>query len=288
MISAPPALTHLAQPSKSRCAASSVWPPSMNSNCSGVRQPAGHHGRFAHHRHDVVIQAGRVERVPQRRQGVEKSGGGVDQRRVVVLPPGLVFFGAVVVVDGVDHAVARQRRRAEQHRRLAAVRADLHADAVVEVAQRRVVQRSALVGGHEAGDPLGQCEQSAGGSRGGATEDGRQSSCNGNAGAGCRAWCRCSSVRTRVRSGSSGVDSAPPDRQAGRHRRSAGPSRGRRSEPRRFLRPDDSMVAAEAGVGAATAYTYFSSKEHLVAEVFWRRLAASPVPATDSPIRPCA
>jgi TetR/AcrR family transcriptional regulator, cholesterol catabolism regulator len=43
------------------------------------------------------------------------------------------------------------------------------------------------------------------------------------------------------------------------------------------------MVAAEAGVGAATAYTYFSSKEHLVAEVFWRRLAASPVPTTDSP-----
>ncbi|QZT62677.1 TetR/AcrR family transcriptional regulator [Mycolicibacterium austroafricanum] len=34
-------------------------------------------------------------------------------------------------------------------------------------------------------------------------------------------------------------------------------------------------VAAEAGVGAATAYTYFSSKEHLVAEVFWRRLAGS-------------
>lgn len=43
------------------------------------------------------------------------------------------------------------------------------------------------------------------------------------------------------------------------------------------------MVAAEAGVGAATAYTYFSSKEHLVAEVFWRRLAASPVPPNDSP-----
>lgn len=43
------------------------------------------------------------------------------------------------------------------------------------------------------------------------------------------------------------------------------------------------MVAAEAGVGAATAYTYFSSKEHLVAEVFWRRLASTPVPANDSP-----
>ncbi len=42
------------------------------------------------------------------------------------------------------------------------------------------------------------------------------------------------------------------------------------------------MVAAEAGLGAATAYTYFSSKEHLVAEVFWRRLASSPVPPTDS------
>lgn len=42
------------------------------------------------------------------------------------------------------------------------------------------------------------------------------------------------------------------------------------------------LVAAEAGVGAATAYTYFSSKEHLVAEVFWRRLAsATPPPQTD-------
>jgi AcrR family transcriptional regulator len=43
------------------------------------------------------------------------------------------------------------------------------------------------------------------------------------------------------------------------------------------------MVAAEAGVGAATAYTYFSSKEHLVAEIFWRRLASSPAASTDSP-----
>ncbi|MFD3810272.1 TetR/AcrR family transcriptional regulator [Rhodococcus sp. NPDC058639] len=33
------------------------------------------------------------------------------------------------------------------------------------------------------------------------------------------------------------------------------------------------MVASRAGVAPATAYTYFSSKEHLVAEVFWRRLA---------------
>lgn len=42
------------------------------------------------------------------------------------------------------------------------------------------------------------------------------------------------------------------------------------------------MVAAEAGVGAATAYTYFSSKEHLVAEVFWRRLAGTPLTVDDS------
>ena len=41
-------------------------------------------------------------------------------------------------------------------------------------------------------------------------------------------------------------------------------------------------VAAQAGVGAATAYTYFSSKEHLVAEVFWRRLAGSPCAVHES------
>ena len=41
-------------------------------------------------------------------------------------------------------------------------------------------------------------------------------------------------------------------------------------------------VAKRAGVAPATAYTYFSSKSHLVAEVFWRRLAqgvAEPDPA---------
>jgi len=35
-------------------------------------------------------------------------------------------------------------------------------------------------------------------------------------------------------------------------------------------------VARRAGVAPATAYTYFGSKEHLVAEVFWRRLDAQP------------
>ena len=40
-------------------------------------------------------------------------------------------------------------------------------------------------------------------------------------------------------------------------------------------------VARRAGVAAATAYTYFGSKDHLVAEVFWRRLDALPDPSVD-------
>ena len=35
-------------------------------------------------------------------------------------------------------------------------------------------------------------------------------------------------------------------------------------------------VAKAAGVSAASAYNYFASKEHLLAEVYWRRLAALP------------
>lgn len=35
-------------------------------------------------------------------------------------------------------------------------------------------------------------------------------------------------------------------------------------------------AARRAKVAAATAYTYFGSKDHLVAEVFWRRLSALP------------
>lgn len=40
-------------------------------------------------------------------------------------------------------------------------------------------------------------------------------------------------------------------------------------------------VARRAGVAPATAYTYFASKDHLVAEVFWRRLRARPATAFD-------
>lgn len=38
------------------------------------------------------------------------------------------------------------------------------------------------------------------------------------------------------------------------------------------------MVASRAGVSPATAYTYFASKEHLFAELFWRLLVSSPGP----------
>jgi len=37
-------------------------------------------------------------------------------------------------------------------------------------------------------------------------------------------------------------------------------------------------VAKAAGVAPATAYTYFSSKDHLLAEVLWRRFQAVPAP----------
>ncbi|MDV6014111.1 TetR/AcrR family transcriptional regulator [Haloechinothrix sp. LS1_15] len=42
-------------------------------------------------------------------------------------------------------------------------------------------------------------------------------------------------------------------------------------------------VAARGGVAPATAYTYFSSKNHLVTEVFWRRLRDLPQEATAEP-----
>lgn len=40
-------------------------------------------------------------------------------------------------------------------------------------------------------------------------------------------------------------------------------------------------AARRAGVAPATAYTYFGSKDHLVAEVFWRRLQTLSEPAVD-------
>lgn len=47
-------------------------------------------------------------------------------------------------------------------------------------------------------------------------------------------------------------------------------------------------VAARAGVAPATAYTYFSSREHLVTELFWRRLTALDTTSTDRRRSPAA
>jgi AcrR family transcriptional regulator len=40
-------------------------------------------------------------------------------------------------------------------------------------------------------------------------------------------------------------------------------------------------VARRAGVAPATAYTYFGAKDHLLAEIFWRRLSALPPAGAD-------
>jgi AcrR family transcriptional regulator len=40
-------------------------------------------------------------------------------------------------------------------------------------------------------------------------------------------------------------------------------------------------IAKRAGVATATAYTYFSSKDHLLSEVLWRRMQALPAPLVD-------
>src|SRR5437660_3636548 len=43
-------------------------------------------------------------------------------------------------------------------------------------------------------------------------------------------------------------------------------------------------VARRAGVAPATAYTYFASKNHLITEVFWRRLSALPEVELQGPV----
>jgi AcrR family transcriptional regulator len=47
-------------------------------------------------------------------------------------------------------------------------------------------------------------------------------------------------------------------------------------------------VARRAGVAPATAYTYFASKDHLIAEVFWRRLRDLPSVRVDHRRQPAA
>lgn len=47
-------------------------------------------------------------------------------------------------------------------------------------------------------------------------------------------------------------------------------------------------VAARAGVTHTTAYSYFSSKDHLIAEIYWRLLRDAPVPEPDPKAPPDA
>jgi AcrR family transcriptional regulator len=47
-------------------------------------------------------------------------------------------------------------------------------------------------------------------------------------------------------------------------------------------------VARRAGVAPATAYTYFASKDHLITEVFWRRLQSLPAVRIDKRRGPAA
>jgi AcrR family transcriptional regulator len=44
-------------------------------------------------------------------------------------------------------------------------------------------------------------------------------------------------------------------------------------------------VARRAGVAPATAYTHFASREHLITELFWRRLSALPETSIDGRMR---
>ena len=48
------------------------------------------------------------------------------------------------------------------------------------------------------------------------------------------------------------------------------------AEERRYADISVRTIARRAGVAPATAYTYFSGKDHLLAEVLWRRLQSSP------------
>ena len=127
--------------------------------------PGGDDRRLAHDGNDVVVQPRGIERAAEGRQRVEQTGDLVDQRGIVVLPAGLVLFGAVVVVDRVEHAGRLLGRRAEQQRGFAAVRADLDTDAAVEIAQRGVVKRAPLIGGQETPHLFGQRKQALGRTR---------------------------------------------------------------------------------------------------------------------------
>ena len=136
-------------------AGSTPWPPSMNTNASGVAQCRGDDRRLRRRR--------RRRRPRARRRGSWRGTigsvsirpvRGSTTRRVVVLPAGLVLLRAAVVVDGEhDRAgLARPRRRA----RSSSARSTSRPRRTAAPGTRRGggerggVQRIALVGRHEA------------------------------------------------------------------------------------------------------------------------------------------
>ena len=162
MTSAPPTATHFAHPSKSWLAAASEWPPSMNKNRSGDPHPRATTGDLpttattwssSPAASRVRRNVGRVSNSPVTSSTIDASW---------YSQPGWCSSEPWWWSIGEDHAAGLLRRRAEQQRGLAAVGTDLDPDAAVQVAQRGVVQRAPLVGGHEPLHLLGQREQSLG------------------------------------------------------------------------------------------------------------------------------
>ena len=86
---------------------------------------AGDHGRLPDYRHNRVVEAGGIQGATERRERVEASADRVHHGGVVELPPGLMFLGSMMVVDGVEHAVALSRGCTEQNGGSAAVGTDL-------------------------------------------------------------------------------------------------------------------------------------------------------------------
>ncbi len=176
----------------------------MNKSRNGVRQPRATTGERPTTATTCSSRpaASRVWRMVGRVSNSPVTGS--TMVGVVVLPAGLMLLGAVVMVDGVDHRSRLLRGRAQHDGRLAAVGADLDPDTAAQVAHGGVVEGAALVGGHEAGDLLGEVRTGAAASRG----QGGVSGAHGMHNLPLLVMGGCSSVRTRVRCGP-GVD-APP------------------------------------------------------------------------------
>ena len=126
----------------------------MNSSPTGVCQNAADRRGVADDRDDRVLEPGVLDRAPEERQRVHAAGARVDDlaRRGAPTRPGSPPS------RGDDRSVKSTvptlaRRRTEVHRGLAAVRADLEQRPDPAAVEPRLVQRQALVLGHE---PLGR------------------------------------------------------------------------------------------------------------------------------------